>query len=195
MKGKIVMEDIPLLWQRIERWLKTHDRELFERLRSGASQQELVQAEKALDVMLPEDFKASYQIHNGGASLTSTMSVAYLSLDEIVGTWYMYQELSALDLYEDQPKWAERPPGFVKYKISNPPPIQPLWWHPKLIPFAEDGAGNNWCVDLDPAPGGHVGQVVDWDHEDGPTKVVFTSFAALLSRLADDMEAGRYPSF
>jgi cell wall assembly regulator SMI1 len=153
-------------------------------------EEELVQAEATLAVTLPEDFKASYRIHNGGVSLFVGMSESFLPLADVVGDWFVYQ-----DLKEHQSGWAETPPGFLTDPERKRPPIQPVWWHEKLIPFATDGAGNTWCVDLDPTPGGQVGQIIDWDHEDGPTRVLFPSFQALLSQLAHDLEAGKYLFF
>ncbi|MDQ6660084.1 MAG: SMI1/KNR4 family protein [Chloroflexota bacterium] len=184
------MESIPLLWQRIERWLAAHAPHLLSRLNSGASEVALAQAEATLGITLPEDFKASYRLHNGGASLFVGMGESFFSLERMLGEWSVYQ-----DLKEQESDWAETEPGFLTDLGREHPPIQPVWWHPNLIPFAADGAGNNWCVDLDPTLGGHVGQVIDWDHEDGPSRVLFPSFQALLCQLADDLEAGKYLGF
>lgn len=184
------MESMTLLWQRIERWLATHAPDLLDDLNPGASEEELAQAEATLGVALPEDFKASYRLHNGGVSLFVGMSESFFPLKRVLGEWSVYQ-----DLKKHQSGWAESEPGFLTDPGREHLPIQPVWWHPKLIPFAADGAGNNWCVDLDPAPGGHVGQVIDWDHEDGPTGVLFPSFQALFSQLTDDLEADKYLSF
>ncbi len=55
-----------------------------------------------------------------------------------------------------------------------------------------DNSGNHALIDLDPAPGGAVGQVVGFDHEAGPTGVLAPSFAAWLAALAAGLEAGYY---
>jgi hypothetical protein len=44
-------------------------------------------------------------------------------------------------------------------------------------------------VDLVPAPGGIIGQIIDWDHECGPSRVLFPGFTHLLAALADEVEA------
>ncbi len=70
-------------------------------------------------------------------------------------------------------------------------PVQPVWWCPGWIPVTHDGAGNGACIDLDPAPGGTPGQVVDFAH--GPERrVLAKSFAAWLTQLAEDLESGRW---
>jgi cell wall assembly regulator SMI1 len=71
-------------------------------------------------------------------------------------------------------------------------PIQPTWWHQRWIPIGHDRAENNCCLDLIPAPGGSVGQVIDWDHEVGPSRVLATRFLDILSVFAQDLETGKY---
>jgi hypothetical protein len=67
-------------------------------------------------------------------------------------------------------------------------PIQPLWWDLHWLPLQPDGAGNLLCIDLTPASGGKVGQIIDWDHECGPARVLFSSFQDLLSAFVDSLE-------
>ncbi len=54
------------LWQRIEGWLSRHAPHAWQMLRPGASEGEIQQAEVAMGITLPEDFKASCRIHDGG---------------------------------------------------------------------------------------------------------------------------------
>jgi cell wall assembly regulator SMI1 len=54
------------------------------------------------------------------------------------------------------------------------------------------GSGNHYCADLDPAPGGHVGQIIWFQHTDGPIRVVASGFADWLRQYAADLEGGRY---
>lgn len=183
------MESIALLWQRIEQWFASHAPHILDTLHPGASEEELVQAESALGVPLPEDFKASYRIHNGGGSafLAGGMRRGRLGpLKDVVQAW------SGFQVFESD--WAEAEPSFLGLPLSQRPPIQPVWYHPRLIPFANDESGQYWCLDLDPAPGGHLGQVIFWDHENGPGHVLFPNFETLLSQWADDLEADKYYS-
>jgi hypothetical protein len=39
-----------------------------------------------------------------------------------------------------------------------------------------------------PAAGGVSGQIIDWDHECGPSRVLFQDFAHLLAAFADQLE-------
>jgi cell wall assembly regulator SMI1 len=57
------------------------------------------------------------------------------------------------------------------------------------VPVASNGGGDALCVDLAPAPGGAVGQVITMSHESGERRRVAGSFAELLRRLAEHYEA------
>jgi hypothetical protein len=70
--------------------------------------------------------------------------------------------------------------------------IQPVWRHPLWLNFAVGRGDEEWCLDLAPARDGQVGQIMTWHHEDGPDRVLFPSFAALLSTYADGLEGGLF---
>lgn len=44
--------------------------------------------------------------------------------------------------------------------------VRAKWFHDKWLPIADDGGGDLLCIDLDPAKGGTVGQIVEFRHED-----------------------------
>jgi cell wall assembly regulator SMI1 len=69
--------------------------------------------------------------------------------------------------------------------------IKPDWWNVRWIPFTHDGGGNHQCIDLDPGPSGHLGQVMNFDHEVSATGVLADNFRSFLAAFADDLEAGR----
>jgi cell wall assembly regulator SMI1 len=71
-------------------------------------------------------------------------------------------------------------------------PIRTHWWNVGCIPITYDHCGDYLCVDMVPGNGGHVGQIIDWWHEQGATEVVAHSFVEWLSNLADDFLAGKY---
>jgi hypothetical protein len=47
-------------------------------------------------------------------------------------------------------------------------------------------------IDLDPAAGGVVGQLLEFDHEVGPRCVLAPSFTAWLQRIATGLEEGKF---
>jgi cell wall assembly regulator SMI1 len=167
------------LWQRIEQWLAAHAPHILDTLNPGASEAEIAEAEATLGFALSEDFKAFYRIHNGGgAGLLAIEGVdqGLLPLKRVVQTY----------------ETVDDPPGFVTDPSRKHPPVQPVQWHSGWLVFAENGAGSFLCLDMAPATGGQVGQVIAYDHGDGPSWVIAPSFEALLSQWADWLEADYY---
>jgi cell wall assembly regulator SMI1 len=179
------MQSVIDLWQRIDQWLATHAPRVLEQLNPGASEADIAKAEATLGFALPEDFKASYRIHNGGGAyplgLLEGMQGGSLDpLHDVVSRWLSIQEQ---EIYDD-------PPDFVTNPERKCPPVQPVAWHPRWLIFAIDTAGNFRCLDLAPAAGGQVGQIFEYEHGVGPTLVIAPSLEALLTQWADWLETG-----
>jgi cell wall assembly regulator SMI1 len=181
-----VTDPIDQLWQRIESPLSLQAPPPALHLAAGSSDQALDRVEEELRVALPEDFRASYRRHDGGFSMRLVTDMEVLSLARIVEAWQILEEL----LRDEE--WARTPPYYFTEAVvrfgHQPGPIQPVWWSRHWIPFATDRAGNHTCLDLAPAAGGARGQIIDWDHECGPSRVLFPDFAHLLAAFADQVE-------
>jgi len=182
------MDSVTELWRRIDSWLQTFAPQRSTDLLPGVTPKELAEAEAAMGLPLPADFKASYSIHNGAEGKGGVL-MGYPDFYPLSHV-YSFEEIFH-DLLQDA-KWANRVPGFVSDPARQSLPIQRVWCHPQWVAFAGDGAGNHWCIDLAPASGGSMGQILLWDHEDGPAGVLFPSFEALLSTYANQLEAGLY---
>jgi cell wall assembly regulator SMI1 len=183
------MNTIHSTWQRIETWLRIHMPDIWQHLPSGALETEIRQAEMAIGLTLPEDFKASYLLHNGGYLILLASEMNIFSLDDLVATWQMFQQLAEEETWTDA-----GPPYYVGNSLegSNFEAIQPVWWDTHWIPFGRDSAGNCCCIDFNPTQEGLPGQIIDWDHEVGPSRVLAHSFSEVLSTFASDLEAGAY---
>jgi len=131
-----------------------------------------------LSCQLPADYRASLRAHNGDADLSAWH---YLSAD---GVWRV---ASALRARSEAGTFAGRSVIGAGRGI-----IQPLWWHRGWMPFARDQTGRLLCLDLDPALGGIVGQLIAWDPDTGPVATGHRSFAAWLREYRDDLLADRY---
>jgi len=114
-----------------------------------------------------------------------------LPLTEMAEWWRIHEHL----LHDE--RWASTPPYYFTDEVVRSGyqagPVQSVWWHRRWIPFASELAGNLTCIDLAPASGGTVGQIIDWDHECGPTRVLFPDFTRLLAAFADQLEHGDDP--
>jgi len=59
------------------------------------------------------------------------------------------------------------------------------------IPIANNGGGDYFCLDLVPAKGGVVGQVILFGHEGTDQRRVARSFGEWMSKLAGRFQAGK----
>lgn len=156
------------IWSRIEAWLTAHAPDALDLLLPGADDDDIQEIEAEIGYRLPEDFRASLRIHNG-------------TLDLFADNWGL--------LHLDAILWQQQ----VQLKVlrSLPGDTKEWWWHPHWIPFANDGAGDLLCVDVEPKPSEPLGQVIHFDHET-MSQPIAPGFHVLLSTFADHLEAGKY---
>src|SRR5258708_7713632 len=173
------MHTIQTLWERIDIWFRTKALSVWDPSSSvSVSEEEIAHAEAALGVTFPDDFKASYRIHDGGCPFPPWEKA--MTLADIVETWKMLKENWEQGYDEDFP---EEPPG----------PVQSSHWRLKWLPFIWSGYGGEYvCLDLDPAPAGQVGQVILRTHESEPARYIASSFEVWLAAFANDLKARKY---
>lgn len=78
------------IWKRIHTWLDKNAPAGYGNLRPGTTAKSIQAAEKAMQLKLPEDVKASYLIHDGQSmepGLIGGEGWMLLSLEEIVKVW------------------------------------------------------------------------------------------------------------
>lgn len=176
------MQDI---WRRIETWLKDNAPPLLNILQPGADDAQIADLEKFLCISWPEDVKSSYQIHNGQSTYSYGLidGRELLSIERIKQEWSIWKELLDRGTFQDE----------NGYDRGSEPDIgiDNLWWSAKWIPLTYDGAGNHDCLDLSPAEGGSLGQIITMWHDDSERKIVAPSFRVWLKQYADDLEAGK----
>lgn len=173
--------EIEEIWTRIDTWLAANAPEMLEALNPGASDNDIADTETFLGVTFPDDVRASYKIHDGQLPDQPGLLDAreFLSLERIRDEWKVWKEL--LD-------------GGDFDGINSEPHegIKNDWWNPAWIPLTYDGAGNHDCLDLDPAPGGKVGQIIEMWHDDAERVLVSPGFKPWLQEFAVGLEAGDY---
>ena len=152
---------------------------------SSATPTALANAEAALGVLLPNDMRTLYKLADGqtenGPSLLDTFSL--MPLTEVV-------EAAAFlnDFFLDGDN-AENPDH---EPIEADPSIRSIWWSRDWIPLMTNGAGDYFCLDLNPAPGGMAGQIIAYFHDESFRSHVAPSLAALLRTVADGLEDRRF---
>ena len=175
------MQDI---WRRIEAQFQLHAPEELRRLSPGATEGRIADVESLVGRRLPEDIRQSYAIHDGAAGYIVPSGPELGEFDFLLDLETVARELSV---------WRELLEG-GDFQDSVPEsvigPMKHVWWSMDWVPIVGEGTGDHLCIDLDPAEGGSVGQVFDFGHEYGPTRVFFPSFRAYLEQYAADLESG-----
>ena len=73
----------------------------------------------------------------------------------------------------------------------DPDAVSARYWKRGWVPFARDGGGNGYAVDLAPEPGGVTGQVINIGPDEDFRAVVGVSVADFLARIAALISSGR----
>jgi cell wall assembly regulator SMI1 len=170
------------LWSRLEGFFAAQGWPVA--LRPGAGEDEITRVEQALELRLPDDVRASLQIHDGEdwqrgiRWLPSGMVL--LPSAQILESWREQQTYYARwgeDQYADE--------ALDEGRIRN------VIFHPRRIPIAEqEGICGLW-LDFTPGPEGVAGQVI-MDLTECDFIVLAPHFRAFLSRYVELLETGIY---
>jgi cell wall assembly regulator SMI1 len=172
-------------WNRIVAWHEANTRPGRFQLNSGASPTAIADFERAIGAMLPDDFRKSLLLHDGGnESCWILWYGELLSLDAMLKQWTMYRDWQMRGEYAvpESDDWTAR---------AVDGPIKPEFWNIHRL-FVTDNCGDHLTLDFDPPPKGNYGQVFHHSHEVGPETVLAPSWSAFLNQLADDLHAGKY---
>lgn len=150
--------------------------------RGAADPAEVAALETALGQRLPVEVRA-YLRHFGASGGLDIFEYAGLSVAGMLKTW---QGLTTL---RDEGAFH----GNVPDESRDESMVRTEWWDPGWLPFAQDGGGNLYCVDLAPAePQGSHGQVIGWEVHGGPCGPSAPSLERFLRNHRDKLLSGRY---
>lgn len=174
-------------WSRICDWMNTHAPGSLDDAGSPATKRKLNTAAKKMNVQLHADHAEFCQVVDGAESSGvfpacgewEDMAFSPMSLEESVSEWEMLKDL--LEMGE-----------FDGLSPKTSPGISDVWWNTLWIPFASNGGGDYYCIDLAPENGGKLGQIIFHSHESGEHVVLAESLRSYLAKLADDLEAGKF---
>ena len=172
-------------WEAVRNWYSTRAPEGEIELNQGVTDDEWNEVECQLGFGLPEDVKLSYRLHDGSQERGIFEFGSYLmSLHEAFGHWQNWRDVLATGEFS----------GLVTCPEG---PIKPEVWRREWFPITHSGAGDHHCIDMAPAEGGTLGQVIFVSHEEGPKFVESSSMAEWLSSFATELQDGvfEYDSF
>ena len=172
-------DDVARTWLGIETWARQNLPGILVGLNEPAKPQAIAGLEAALGFPLPIDFRTSLGVHdgeNGDGALLDTpgqlLNVRAIEDD-------LELERRALRGYAE----------LMADRVSGP--ARRSLYAPRRVPIIDFNRDQIWLLDLDPAPGGQVGQVLMRDVEDGRLEVVAPSFAHFLADYLQRLETGR----
>lgn len=168
---------VQALWKRIDRWLERNAPPLLRLMGKPATREAIYKAEKALGLELPDDVRASCTVHDGSAAFRFFPSGDFLSLKQMVFEHRMLVTTHRGNTFDGH---EGHPTG----------PIRKDWYNEGWVPLTHDGCGDHTFIDLAPAKGGKVGQLIDFGHEQGTEGVAAPSLARYLKVMADALESG-----
>lgn len=172
------MSEIADLWRRIEAWYEAQGASHL--LNPGASGETIAEAEKQLGVSFPAELRESLRRHDG-SNVMGWAGGELLSLERIASERHIWLELLGDGTFDPNADHNEESTF-----------LQSGWWNAAWIPLDADGGGNGAVIDMAPGPDGQVGQIVDMDHEVGPSGPQYDSLTEYLEAVADGLEAEQF---
>jgi cell wall assembly regulator SMI1 len=174
------MSNVTEIWTRLERWLQDNTPTLYESMQKGASEKQIQELEQHLGVILPEDYKTFLKCCNGQSDTAEAgfYNGELLSSNNVKFQWDIWQKLLNEGSFENS-------------KSKPDKGIRNAWWNPRWIPFTHDGGGNHLCLDLEPAEGGTVGQVITMWHDSQERELMFPNCTAWLEHVLEGLESGQ----
>ena len=186
------MSTVEESWSRIINWCRSNQPEAVSNLRAGATEEAIQEAESAMGVEFPHDLKMLYELADGSETDYPGQ------FDD--GHWFMPLS-AATEHYRTMIQFADEQPvdAFDFWRsqvedhiISVKGPVKPHMFSKRWVPLTTSEGAVHRYVDLDPAPGGKAGQVIQHYPEACSHEVLAHSLADYLAGYADKLEAGRF---
>jgi cell wall assembly regulator SMI1 len=168
----------------LERWLKDAGMGLADVFGPPATDAEVAEVETALGRKLPDDYRRFLTTVGGQRFISTGEEEGYLAQLvqnlELLGPAHAHGEWQTM-----VEEWGDEGPG----PIAAEGPVKPLYKHALWWPITCIlGSSQYHCLDLDPAAGGAVGQVIWMADDDEERRVVAPSFGAFLVMLAEALD-------
>lgn len=186
------MHEIDKAWSQIIAWFEGQQPEVVNQLNAPATDADLAAAEAALGTNLPEDFKHLYRIADGSdVDIPSVFENGhwFMPLMQIIEHANITRQFLEGRPDEDFAFWRSQ---VEEGMLLIRGPVKPHTFSASWIPFTSSNGDVNRYVDLDPAPGGTAGQVIEVDAESAMYSVIADNLAGFLSAHAAHLQAGDF---
>ncbi|WP_069163035.1 SMI1/KNR4 family protein [Nocardia altamirensis] len=177
-------------------WLRVNVPLAYDNLAPPATASELAALEEAVGYELPSTVKAVLGVHNGQkVSLTPSggehgvpciPTLNLLSTGAIQERWEIWAETRRGPDIEELQKMGGVWPGAEGL-------IRPLYTSPGWIPLWSDPTRHDYIgIDLDPAPGGKTGQIINFGRDEERHFLCAPDFTSLLQILLEEVRSGAW---
>lgn len=184
------MQSIRQCWDQITAWFQANQPVVVEQLNAPATAAQFAATEAALKVTLPDEFRQLYEIANGSdVDIPGVFENGhwFMPLEQIVEHAGIMSQFVEGRPIEDFAFWKSQiEDGMLMIRGA----VKPQTYSPHWIPLTSSNGDVIRYIDLDPAPGGRVGQVIEVDTECASFAVIAESLTALLSRHAARLQSG-----
>ncbi|GMM38031.1 hypothetical protein DASC09_053560 [Saccharomycopsis crataegensis] len=183
-KYKMTIRTVEESWSVIESWLREKGKadvnysKVLDALNPPATDEQIKDLEQKLKAIeLPKSYIQALKIHNGVAHQVPFIdSWSFLSTELVLHYWNI---MCKFEIFDDDSDVEEDG-------------VQQIWHSPKWIPIAHNGFEDHLCLDLCPATGGQVGQIIEVLHDDRDRTKFASGFQEYFSVFADDIIEGKY---
>lgn len=139
----------------------------------------LAQLEGRIGAVLPDDFKQLYRCNNG-------------FIPKVFANFFYGFPLFAIETILERQADLDTTGDGGPLRYADPGIKNDYTFALKRIPIGDDCATCLLCVDMDPAEGGTLGQVILIDYEMGVGLMLNTSVAELVAQFAQDLQENKY---
>ena len=149
-------------WQALLRWFANNQPEATAALRSPASEADLDAFSAAIGLDLPDAHRALYRLADGSdVDIPSVFDDGhwFLPLDEALQHFNTLKGLADEKPVDDFARWRAAIEDGI---ITVDGPVKPHSFSPQWIPLSSSNGDVHRYIDLDPAPGGVTGQVIEF---------------------------------
>lgn len=169
-------------------WLSALGVDQSDLVRPPATEAEIAELERVVGKPLPEDLKALYRISNGQQKSFGHPKPKGRHVVPLFGQYDFLSTQDAIRAYnswnviytQDADDFDENYNGPITVRGKDP--VYREYWRPGWLPISVDGGGNSYAVDLSPAPGGTVGQIILLGPDEDQRRVLAPSLLAWLKQ-------------
>jgi cell wall assembly regulator SMI1 len=168
------------VWKQLEITLKAVAPNVKKSLNRPTTDAKLDELESRLGLQLPAEVRLSYLRHNGQKSEhAGLLPEGFADLDD------EYRLLTVADILAEWKPWKELLDigEFVGETATPDVGVRVDWWNPGWVPIASNGGGDSVCIDLAPAVGSTLGQVILMSHESSDRLRLARSLGEMLTEL------------